>query len=75
MIKNTKQIWTVGQTVKVGFMTMTVLAAIATPGDYKPDAYVLGSKGSFYCFVPHNGLTKIWASTEQQAIELVQQDA
>lgn len=73
MISNTKQNWTVGQTVKVGFMALTVLAAVATPGDYKPDAYVLqSSNGTFYQFVPHNGLTKIWyAATLTDAINQV----
>jgi hypothetical protein len=59
MINNSKQRWEVGQTVKVGFMSLTVLAAIATPGDYKPDAYILFSKEKFYQFVPHNGLTRL----------------
>lgn len=58
MIKNTKQNWNIGATVKVGFLSLVVVSAIATPGDYMPDAYVLsnaaGSK--FYRFVPHNGL-------------------
>ena len=58
MIKNSKQNWEVGQAVKVGFMTLKVLAKVATPGDYKPDAYALESNGKFYQFVPHNGLSR-----------------
>lgn len=58
-----KQDWSIGATVKVGFLVLTVIAKIPTPGDFKPDAYVLASaaKGTFYEFVPHNGLTKITA--------------
>lgn len=62
MISNSKQNWTIGSTVKVGFLALTVIAAIATPGDFKPDAYILKStKGQYYKFVPHNGLQKITA--------------
>lgn len=59
MITNSTQCWQVGEMVKVGFLTLRVLARVATPGDYKPDAYALGSaKGAIYRFVPHFGLTK-----------------
>lgn len=60
MIKNSKQNWEVGSTVKVGFMSLVVKAARETPGDYAPDAYLLvSSKGQYYEFVPHNGLNKL----------------
>lgn len=61
--KARKQDWSVGATVKVGFLSLTVVAEVPTPGDFKPDAYVLASaaKGTFYEFVPHNGLNKIEA--------------
>jgi uncharacterized small protein (DUF1192 family) len=61
MIKNTKQDWTAGKTVKVGFLALVVLAAVPTPGDFMPDAYLLVNKEStkLYKFVPHNGLTSI----------------
>lgn len=71
MIKNSKQNWEIGQVVKVGFMTLTILAAVATPGDYKPDAYILFAKGTFYEFVPHNGLTKLYVNTLESAISQV----
>ena len=63
MIKNSKQNWQVGATVKVGFLSLVVKAAIATPGDYMPDAYILSNQAGtqFYKFVPHNGLEKIGA--------------
>ena len=62
MITNSKQNWTTGATVKVGFLTLRVVRAIATPGDFKPDEYILESlKGDkFYSFVPHNGLERIF---------------
>jgi hypothetical protein len=58
MITKTKQVWAVGQMVKVGFMSLRVMATQATPGDYKPDAYILANAKAdkFYRFVPHNGL-------------------
>lgn len=61
MITKTKQNWTVGNTVKVGFLSLIVKAAIATPGDYAPDAYILNNQAGtqLYKFVPHNGLEKI----------------
>jgi len=62
MISNSKQNWTPGATVKVGFLTLRVVRAIATPGDFKPDEYILESlKGDkVYSFVPHNGLERIY---------------
>lgn len=68
--KARKQDWSVGATVKVGFLTLTVIAKIPTPGDFKPDAYVLASatKGTFYEFVPHNGLNKIDADEARELI-------
>ncbi|RUR68660.1 hypothetical protein EJP67_16480 [Variovorax guangxiensis] len=67
-----KQDWTIGATVKVGFLALTVIAKIPTPGDFKPDAYVLASpsKGTFYEFVPHHGLNKI---EPHEARELIAQ--
>ena len=61
MVKNSKQNWQVGATVKVGFLSLVVKAAIATPGDYLPDAYILANQAGtqLYKFAPHNGLEKI----------------
>lgn len=60
MIKNSKQDWSVGKQVKVGFLTLEVIDAKITPGDFMPDAYLLkSSKNIYYCFIPHNGLTKL----------------
>ncbi|WP_234382784.1 hypothetical protein [Variovorax sp. PMC12] len=65
-----KQDWSVGATVKVGFLSLTVIAKVPTPGDFRPDAYVLANaaKGTFYEFVPHNGLTKIEAYEARELI-------
>ena len=61
MINKTKQNWTTGQTVKVGFMSLVVVQAIPTPGDYAPDAYILSNaaRTQLYKFVPHNGVEKL----------------
>jgi hypothetical protein len=59
MIGKTKQDWTVGKQVKVGFLTLTVKATRETPGDGMPDAYLLERRGELYEFVPHNGLTSL----------------
>ncbi len=66
MIRNSKQIWEVGEAVKVGFLTLVVKAKIATPGDYMPDAYALASvRGDkFYRFTPHHGLQSCSSLTE-----------
>lgn len=58
-ITNTTQRWEVGQTVKVGFMALKVIALEPTPGDYRPDIYHLESvKGIKYIFTPHFGLER-----------------
>lgn len=60
MITRSKQNWTPGNMVKVGFMTLKVIEAIPTPGDYLPDKYLLeGKNGKRYYFTPHNGLESI----------------
>jgi hypothetical protein len=60
MITKSKQAWEVGQTVKVGFVSgLEVMAKVATPGDYAPDAYILCRNEQLYKFVPHNGLEKV----------------
>lgn len=69
MITKSKQIWAIGEMVKVGFMSLRVMAAQATPGDYKPDAYILANAKAdkFYRFVPHNGIEGGF-STMQEAL-------
>ena len=62
MITRTKQDWTPGETVKIGFMVLEVVAVIPTPGDYRPDDYRLWNpkSGAKYTFTPHHGLAKGW---------------
>ncbi|MDE4918584.1 hypothetical protein ACUXAV_000683 [Cupriavidus metallidurans] len=62
MITKSKQAWEVGQAVNVGFLKdLTVVAKVATPRDFAPDAYVLANKTAtqLYKFVPHNGIEKV----------------
>jgi hypothetical protein len=63
MVRNSKQQWEIGETVKVGFLTLRVVEKEPTPGDYKPDAYILVGLGAGACkryrFVPHNGLERL----------------
>ena len=56
-----KQDWTIGQTVKIGFVAgLEIIQKVATPGDWMPDLYVLKQQGTgrIYRFVPHNGLSR-----------------
>ena len=56
----TKQDWSVGSTVRVGFLTLTVIAIVPTPGDGMPDEYrLVSASGKQYSFVPHIGLERI----------------
>ena len=58
-ITRSEQKWEIGQTVKVGFMVLTVIGFEPTPGDYRPDIYHLqSSKGIKYTFTPHFGLER-----------------
>jgi hypothetical protein len=67
MIRNSRQSWEPGRTVKVGFLSLIVVAKVATPGNWLPDQYALRSAaGAFYRFIPHNGLTK--CSTLEEAL-------
>jgi hypothetical protein len=55
-----KQNWFIGNTVKVGFMTLRILE-IKCIKDYLPDIYIMEDprNGKKYEFIPHNGLTAI----------------
>ena len=60
VITNTNQDWSVGSVVRVGFLSLRVVASEATPGDYRPDRYILESaKGVRYSFTPHFGLERL----------------
>ncbi len=59
-IKRTRQNWSPGNTVKIGFLELEVISFHPTPKDYKPDEYRLKDKaGRIYSFVPHYGLKRI----------------
>lgn len=77
MIKRTQQDWNVGSVVKVGFLSLTVKAAVATPGDFKPDAYILINKAGtqLYKFVPHNGVEKISAAEAAEMLADARREA
>jgi hypothetical protein len=60
MITNSKQKWEIGETVRVGFLRLTVYG-VRQVKDGLPDIYTLVSLdgNKVYEFVPHNGLTRI----------------
>ena len=61
MSRKPKQDWTPGATVRVGFMTLTVVRKVPTPGDFRPDVYHLtAANGAPYTFQPHFGLRAGW---------------
>ncbi len=70
MVKSSRHNWVPGQTVRVGFFSLLVLAAVPTPGDGQPDAYVPARGESVCKFAPYFGLQKI---IRQEAEELVAQ--
>ena len=59
-ITNSKQDWTTGAIVKVGFLKLRVISCEAVI-DGLPDIYTLESLDGrkHYEFIPHNGLTRI----------------
>ncbi len=59
-IKNSKQDWSIGETVKVGFLTLRV-TGLRSVVDGLPDIYTLENfKGDRqYEFIPHNGIMRI----------------
>ena len=60
MITKTKQNWIVGETVRVGFLTLKIVG-VESVKDGLPDIYKLTSLDGTkeYEFIPHNGLTRI----------------
>jgi hypothetical protein len=61
MITKTKQDWSIGNIVKVGFLQLKIVGARAEK-DFMPDIYELVDErnGYKYEFIPHNGLFKIY---------------
>lgn len=60
MIINTRQNWSVGQVLRVGFLSLRVVS-VRSERDYLPDIYTLESMNGErkYEFIPHNGLERI----------------
>ena len=61
MIQHSNQSWQLGSEVTVGFVrNLRVVQIVPTPGDWKPDKYILESrKGKLYEFTPHHGLSAL----------------
>lgn len=61
MITKTKQDWSIGNTVKVGFMKLKI-TGIRPEYDFMPDIYEMVDErnGNKYEFIPHNGLSKVY---------------
>lgn len=59
MVRHSKQRWAPGATVRVGFLSYTVLRAVPTPGDGRPDQYILERDGRRYSFTPHCGIERL----------------
>ena len=60
MIKRSKQDWSVGSVVKVGFLSLRVVGVRAVK-DGLPDIYDMESLNGQkrYEFIPHNGLVAV----------------
>jgi hypothetical protein len=58
-MSKSKQDWTVGQTVRVGFLSLVVVAGLEATGDGNPGAYILTNGTQLYSFTPYCGLAKI----------------
>ena len=77
MIRNSKQQWEVGQTVRAGFLSLVVRAKVATPGDGMPDAYLLTNAAGdrLYCFQPHCGCRGIDATEARELMAIAERHA
>jgi hypothetical protein len=77
MIRNSTQKWEVGQTVRVGFLSLVVRAKVATPGDGMPDAYLLTNAAGdrLYCFQPHCGCRAIDVNEARELMDTAQRHA
>ena len=60
VVKNSKQNWNIGSTVKIGFLELRIIC-VKSIVDGLPDNYELENlKGDkLYEFTPYNGLVKI----------------
>ena len=69
MITTSRQNWSIDSIVRVGFLRLRVIAAIATPGNYRPDEYALESLDGtrWYRFTPHHGINRV--ESREAAVE------
>ncbi len=76
MTAATRQAWTVGQPVRVGFMHLVVKAQLAATGDGLPGAYILANAAGtqLYRSIPFNGVAKI-SAIEAQALVAEHEEA
>lgn len=60
MINDSKQDWSIGNTVQVGFLKLKI-TSISSIKDGLPDIYYLIDErnGREYEFIPHYGLTRV----------------
>jgi hypothetical protein len=59
MITHTQQDWSIGNTVKVGFLWLKI-TGIRPEKDFMPDIYDMeDDNGRKYEFIPHNGLIRV----------------
>ncbi|HZO22808.1 MAG TPA: hypothetical protein VFB37_09930 [Steroidobacteraceae bacterium] len=77
MVRSSKQNWQVGSRVRVGFLNLVIRAAIATPGDARPDTYVLSNAAGdkLYAFTPHHGCERISMHEARELLETAQAQA
>ena len=55
-----KQVFKIGNTVKIGFMTLTVIGLADYREEFRAGAYILeSSKGVKYQFTPYYGLERL----------------
>lgn len=60
MVRNSRQSWSPGSVVKVGFLSLRVVGVVAVK-DGLPDIYTLESLDGArrYRFIPHHGLERL----------------
>lgn len=58
-VQKSKQNWSVGSVVNVGFMKGLKVLKVEAIKDGLPDIYTLEKNGVKYQFTPHNGLERV----------------
>jgi hypothetical protein len=65
MITKSKQNWSIGSNVKVGFIS-GIVKDILQIVDYLPDIYIIERPNALYKFIPHNGIERITLAEYQE---------